>query len=273
MDFFEKIINALYSTMDTPQHFGWFHLTAIGITVLLCITFGILMRKSGEKGIRIFLIVTSILLLILELYKQILYTYNPSTGKWDYQWYVFPFQFCSVPMYVALIAGCCKKCKFRDFLYSFLATFGMFAGIITMILPDVFTNLIGNNIQTMVHHGSMIIIGVVLFTSKSVEFKHKTILKALSVFAVFVSIALLFDCAYIWLGGTETCNLFFISPYGQNHFPVFSDIQKISYPLFLGCYIVAFTLAAYIILLIAMFFNKLASCKKNKSQSSKIKTA
>ncbi|MBQ8443996.1 MAG: YwaF family protein [Clostridia bacterium] len=273
MNFLEQIITALSGTMPTPQNYGWFHLMFIGITIVGCIVAGILLRKASDKTIRIFLMITSIILIVLEIYKQLLYSYNPKTDTWDYQWYIFPFQFCSSPMYVSLIASFCRKCKFRDFLYSFLSTYCLLAGFIVMIMPDVFTSKIGNNIQTMVHHGSMIMIGIVMLTSKSVEFKHKTILKALSVFAVLVSIALLFDCVYIWAGGTETCNLFFISPYGQNHFPVFSDIQNVSYPLFLFCYVFAFSLAAYIILLIAMGIDKLIQIYKAKKQPAEVKEA
>ena len=262
MNFFEKIIASLSGTMETPTAFGWFHLMFIGITVVAAVLFGFLFRKASDKKVRIFLLVVSSILLLLEFYKQMVYSYHPSKDTWDYQWYVFPFQFCSAPMYVAFIAGLCKKCKFRDYLYSFLGTFCLLAGVMVMILPDVFTVTIGVNIQSMVHHGAMIVIGVVMLVSGATELKHKTILKAAAVFASLVAIALLFDCAYIWCGGTETCNMFFISPYGKNHFPVFQDIQKISYPLFLFCYLFAFTLASYIILLIAMGIKKLTNCKR-----------
>ena len=273
MNFFEKIIAGLSGTMKTPQNYGWFHLMFIAITVVACVLCGFLFRKSSDKKVRIFLIVISSIMLLLEFYKQMLYSYNPSTDTWDYQWYVFPFQFCSAPMYVAFVAGLCRKCKFRDFLYSFLATFCILAGIIVMIMPDVFTVKIGNNIQTMVHHGGMIVIGVVMLCSGAVQLKHKTILKALAVFGCLVAFALLFDCVYIWCGGTETCNLFFISPYGKNHFPVFSTIQQVSYPLFLVCYIVGFSLASYLILLIAMGINQLIIYIRNKKQITKVETS
>ena len=268
MNAFERFVAFLSAQMTTPTAYGWYHLMCLAIMIGLCIGLGFAFRKASDKTIRIFLLCASLTFVIFEIFKQLVFSYNVDTDVWDYQWYAFPFQFCSSPMYVALLASIVKKGKFQDFLYSFLATFSLFAGLIVMIMPgDVFISDTVVNIQTMIHHGGMVVIGVVLFASKSVKFNHFTILKAMAVFATLVAIALLGGCIYVWAGGTETFNLFYINPYFNCHLPVFSTIQATCpYIIFLLSYLVGFSLAAYIVLLVAMGINKLIHVCADKRQ-------
>ena len=265
---FDSIMNFLQIKMTTPIAYGWYHILSIAVVIGLCIFLGIKFRNASEKGIKRFLLIMSIIMIALEIYKQLVFSYTPGKG-WDYQWYAFPFQFCSTPMYVCLVAALVKKGKFQECLYSFLATFSLFAGLAVMFYPgDVFMGLVGINIQTMVHHGGMLLIGVVLLASKSVKLEHKTIIKASYVFLTLVGAAILFSCIYVWLGGTETFNLFFISPYYPSTLPVFNIIyQKVPYIVFLLLYILSFVFIAYVVLSVAMLISKLASKRKTKINS------
>lgn len=263
---FNDFVNFLQTEMPVPSAYGWFHLLSIAIVIGLSIFLGIKFKNASEKKVKIFLLITSIILILFEAYKQLVFSYSYSQdGVWDFQWYAFPFQFCSTPMYVCLIASLIKKGKVQECLYSFLATFSLFGGLLVMLVPgDVFIEFIGINIQTMVHHGAMVVIGVVLYASKSIKLQHKTILKACYVFFTLVGIALAFDCIYYWLGGTETCNLFFISPYFPSTLPVFSVLwQNLPYLLFLLSYILGFSIIAYVVLLVVMLINK---CLQKKAK-------
>ena len=181
------------------------------ITTLLCL-YAVKHRNDQEKLVRFTRIVVltySILGIILEIYKQLNFSFNSTSGEWSYQWYAFPFQFCSTPMYVGLIAGCCKEGGFQKFLYSYLATFALFAGLSVMFYPgDVFTRTIGINIQTMVCHGGMVVMGIYLWFSKQVKFEFKTILKALSVF--LCSCGNCFDYEYYLQLNGKHCNIQYV---------------------------------------------------------------
>lgn len=139
----------------------------------------------------------------------------------------------------------------------------MFAGLSVMFYPgDVFTRTIGINIQTMVCHGGMVVMGIYLWFSKQVKFEFKTILKALSVFCVLVAIALIMNIIYNSTGNTATFNMFFISPYLPCTLPILNMIyEMVPYPVFLIIYIIGFTLAAFIMLLVAMGINRLVKLK------------
>lgn len=133
-----------------------------------------------------------------------------------------------------------------------------------MIYPgDVFTRTVGINIQTMVCHGGMVVMGIYLLFSGMVKLEWKTIFKALSVFAVLVCIADVFNIIYHFAGGTETCNLFFISPYFPCTLPILSMIYEVvPYPVFLVIYIISFTLAAFVMLAVAIGIDRLIKHKK-----------
>jgi hypothetical protein len=165
-----------------------------------------------------------------------------------------------MPMYVGLLAGIFRKGKIHEALCAFLATYSIFAGVCVMAYPvTVFVDTIGINIQTMVCHGSMITIGAYLLYTGYVKMEHKTILKALPVFAVAVLIAMTLNeiVYYTGLLKTDEFNMFFISPHCAPSLPVYSLVQEIvPYPWCLIIYIAAFTLAAYLMLLISMAVRK-----------------
>ncbi len=101
-----KLMEFLNSEMETPVPWGWFHLMFLGISLLLVVYFFVTRKKASEKELKIILLVYGVIALVLELLKQIAWSYNldPNTGKiiWDYQWYAAPYQLCTTPIYASL---------------------------------------------------------------------------------------------------------------------------------------------------------------------------
>jgi len=270
MVFWQNVLRILDAGMETPLPYGWFHLLScalcVAVTVLLCALLG----KGNFVQRRNVILVTAIVTIVLEIYKQINYSFTYNDGiAFDYQWYSFPWQFCSTPMYVGLLAGLTKKGKLHDCLCAYLATFAIFAGLAVMLYPTtVFIRTIGINIQTMVCHGSMITLGVYLYASGHVKLEHKTIIKAIPVFAVMLAVAVIMnEIAHVsGLLERETFNMFFVSPYCEPSLPVYSIVQGlVPFPWCLMLYIVGFTAAAYIMLLAAMGVNKVSKRFKKKT--------
>ena len=256
----ETILKILDTRMTQPGMYGWFHIVSlvlmVAVTILFC-RFG----KNWDK--RKVLLTTAITVVILEIYKQVNFSFASDNGfTFDYQWYAFPFQFCSTPMYIGLLAGLTKKGKLHDGLCAYLATFALFAGIGVMFYPcTVFTPKVGINIQTMICHGSMVVLGVYLLYTGHVKLAHKTILKAATVFAVCVALAAVMnEIAHAsGLLQRESFDMFYISPYSVSELPVYVQVQAVvPFPWCLALYILGFSLAAYIMLLIAMGIAKLA---------------
>lgn len=262
MNLLEKIIIFLQFRMTEPKIYEWFHIMCLIITILIIVF--LWYKKYNSKKV---LLVFSIIMLIFELYKQLSFSFTDNT--WHYQWYIFPFQFCSVPMYVALIAALTKNKKSEKSLYSFLATYGLIAGIAVMLYPvTVFVEETLINIQTMVHHGFMVVMGSYLIINKDVELNFKTVLQGLKIFIVLVAIALITNIVTYYLGIDNGLELFYISPFHTSILPVFSIIyDKVPYIVFLLLYIVSFSIGSYIPLLIFQMIDNLKgkyNCKRGE---------
>ena len=255
LEFFQNILRILDAQMTQPGSYGWFHIlwfvASILAGVVLCITH----KKGDDKRVRKVVLITAIIVTVLEIYKQINYSFSYENGiEFNYQWYIFPWQFCSTPMYVGLLAGLTKKGYVHHAASAYLATFALFAGTAVMIYPnDVFVGTIGINIQTMVCHGSMITIAIYLLYTGYVKANLKSLLQAMSVFAVTVGIAIILNEIAHATGITKDhfFNMFYISPHCDPHLPIYSDVQRaVPYPLSLIIYIVGFTAASGVILLV-----------------------
>lgn len=235
-----------------PKPYGPFHLVAFALTIAIAIFIAIRYHHPTEKQNKTIVLSISILLLMFEVYKQLVFSYN--NGNWTYQWYAFPFQFCSVPMYVGLLAGLLKEGKVRRALYSFLGTFCLFAGLAVMVYPnDVFTSTLGISIQTMVHHGGMTVLGIYCITSNRVLPEAKRIVGSGLVFLTLVAIAQTINL----LLKSKGLSMFFISPYVPCHLPVLSMIQATyGYIVFIFTYIFGFIFVAFLILSITILIKK-----------------
>ncbi|MBR5524479.1 MAG: YwaF family protein [Clostridia bacterium] len=266
--FWNRVLEIMDTQMTCPESYGWFHLLFFALSiiagVLLC-RFG----KKDERSVRRVVLVTAIVVILLEVYKLINFGFSyKEEVSFSFPWSSFPFQFCSTPMYVGLLAGLTRG-RVHESLCAYLATFATFAGICVMVYPgDVFIGTVGINIQTMICHGSMLTIGIYLLGSGYVKAEHKTILKALPVFCTAVAIAMgLNEWAYR-SGLTEEYyfNMFYFSPHTDPHLPLYSDVQNalgVANPLSFIIYVAGFTLAAYLVLLLAMGI-RLLVCRGRK---------
>lgn len=257
MSFLKTILHILYFEVETPTLYGSFHIASLALCFLAAIVSVICSPRPKESTVRRVLLISSLVVMVLEVYKQFVFTFRfGDTGMvMDYQWYAFPFQFCSTPMYVGLAAALVRHRKIHKCLCAYLATFSFFAGLAVMFYPStVFVRTLGINIQTMVCHGTMAALGIYLLFSGYVRPTFKTLLQALPVFMVLISTAMAMnEVAYrVHLLETETFNMFFISPHCAPSLPVYSLVQAVvPFPWSVVLYILGFSLAAGIVLALA----------------------
>lgn len=259
MTFINNLLQFLNGEMNQPvpyQSFSqsWFHYLSFALMIILTIFLARNLKQASEKKVRKYLLIFSIVLLSFEIYKQIIFSYQ---NGWGYQWYAFPFQFCSTPMYVALTASLTRNKKIRDALIAFLGTFGLFAGLAVMLYPmTVFISTIGINIQTMVHHGSMAAMGIALLSTQ-IKLESKTIFKASLVFSILVSIAIILNGIHNTWIEQGTFNMFFINPLLRNDLPILTLIQPlVPHIVFLFIYILGFMFVSYLVLLLGILIFK-----------------
>lgn len=266
MNFFEKLLLFLQGTMETPKTFGWFHIMWIIITIISIILLYSKRNKYSDKKLKVVLFTYGIIALILELLKQLIWSFNydPVTNivTWDYQWYAFPFQLCTTPIYVSLICTFKKDNKTRKSLLSYMAFVTILGSIATIIMPDsCFTSDILVNIHTMWLHCGSLIVSVYLLMSNEVELNINNIKKSTYVFLFFLVLALLLNIVIYNTDilGEETFNMFYISPYFESTLPVFDIIyQNVPYLIFLIIYILAIIVGSLIIFSIGKLIKYIA---------------
>ena len=258
MSFIEGLKAFFSAEMTTPTNFGWFHLLCIALaiitTVFLCVKF----KDSSDRAERKLLFSIWIVMVVLEIYKQINFglTYSDGAFTWDYAWYSFPYQFCSTPLYPLPVIVFMKDCRLRDAFIGFMSFFSLFAGIAVFIYPnDVFISTVGINIQTMFHHGMQIILGIFLAVRHSRKLSFEYFLRSVAIFGMFLAIAVILNFAVyhslVGAGMDDTFNMFFISPYFDCTLPVLSSVYaSVSYPVFFVIYLVGFSAVAFFIYLI-----------------------
>lgn len=247
MQVIESILRFLDSKMETPQPYGWFHLAFLALSFLAALVLCLLWKKGVIKDVHRVVLIVAIVVGILEIYKQINYTFGYEGGiSAHYQWYAFPWQFCSTPLYIGLLAGLSRG-KVHDHLCSYLATYAFFAGTAVMLYPNtVFIPTVGICIQTMICHGSMITVAIFLYYTGHVKIKFSTLLKAMPVFMICMAVAIGLNELAVVVGITEnhTFNMFFISRHFDSTLPVYSLVHNT----------ISGTATGYIISLVLYFF-------------------
>lgn len=259
MDIWVNILEIIKTSMTVPKPWGWFHILWLVISIAAAFILFITQKTDDDARIRRVVVTVAAISIVLEIYKQICFNFDLVDGAsvyHGYEWYAFPFQFCSLPMYVGLLCAFFKNKKILDMLYAFLATYSIFAGVCVMVYPvQVFVGTLGINVQTMFCHGSMITVGIYLLATKAVRTEHKTILRAMPVFLIGMVMAIIMN-ELAYRGGVlekNAFNMFYISPHCPSTLPVYSAIQPlVPYLVELLIYFAVFSLAAYVILLIAM---------------------
>lgn len=270
MNIFEKVLYMLQKEMETPKAFGWFHFMWIFLVVLSLVLLHKKRNYYNEKQLKKVLGTYGIIAFLLELAKQLIWSFNydivTQVVTWDYQWYAAPFQFCTTPIFVCIICLFLKECKFRNHLLSYMAFATILGSIVTILLPDsCFTSDILVNIHTMWLHCGSFVVSIYLLMTGNVKIEKQNLKEAIKVFLVFVLLAETLN-VFIYNSGIlngETFNMFYISPYFITHLPVFKTIQEnVPFLIYLAIYVFTISLGATVVYCIAKFIKNKTNKKK-----------
>ena len=252
MSFIANIVSFLGTSSAVPPAWGAFHLTFLAIFILTTVFICIKFRNASDSTLRRVFLIMWIILAVGEVYREfILGAYIDNEAiKYTFQWYLFPFQICSAPLYALPLIVFLPDGKVRDAVCAYMMTFSFFGGFAVMFLPtDVLCHVIGVNIQAMVHHGSQVIIGLLLALRYREHYSLKLFVGAiwsfLAVLAVAMTLNVTVHYALLANGRNDTFNLFFISPFHDCHLPILTLVRKAApYPVFLLSYVLGFSFVA-----------------------------
>ena len=182
-------------------------------------------RRFSPKGQNRLLIFLAVLLPLSELGKQLLLYFSNSCS---YIWWYFPFQLCSMPMYL-LPLYCLlpeKYEKARMTLANFLVDFGLLGGIFAFAdSTGMHYNLAVLTLHSYLWHFLMIFLGFFLIFTHKNSTSPKDFLFPGVLFLVLVGIA---TCLNVAFHADGLINMFYISPYYPMEQIVFRDIALIT---------------------------------------------
>lgn len=271
MNFFEKLIYIISSTMEKPSDYGWFHLFFIILFTIITFVICFFYKDASHKTFKIISIICLCIMIFLETYKQIVLSCSFINNNivWNYNWYNFPFQLCSSPLYILPFVIFIKKQHIKEIFISFLATFSLFGGLVVFIYPnDVFISIIGVNIQTMIHHGLQITLGIFYLVYYRNKLNITWWKKSIIVFINLVLIAILLNISMYYILQkyqiNDVFNMYFISPFFSCTLPILSTLyNNLPYILFILLYIFGFVVSSFLIYyLVYSIINLLRKAKK-----------
>ena len=227
--------------------FGLFHIIALISCCLAAYVSARLLRTPNKKRLMRILFTAGLILAALEAVKQ-LYIYI-AINHGTYDWWYFPFQLCSVPIYLCILLPITRG-RLRAAFLSFMATYTFISAAAALIFPEDFLRAGAPLVfHGFLWHGILLFISLIIIFSKAADmtatgFKRATLLfLALCIAALCINIAtepLMASSSGI--EHTYAC-MFYLNPYHISPQPIVSTIQKST-----G---IAFGLVLYVLSIIA----------------------
>ena len=178
-----------------------------------------------------------VLMLCSEVWKQLVLTF--SLGHGAYNWWYFPFQLCSIPMYVLLAYPWLRRESVRRMLLAFLMSFGLLGGIAVFAdTSGLMYPLSTLTVHSWAWHFLLILIGIsagaVYFQRLQSDAKNVLFSRALSEalpLRPFIHAAIFYLCCCalaevfnLTLNRYGLINMFYINPDLQMQQVVFRDL-------------------------------------------------
>lgn len=271
----EAFLRATDIVWERPRAFGSFHFTFLigGVLVAILLSYVVLhFSKDRHLAADCVVFVAALVFLILESYKQ-LYSYFVLTDM-VYDFSIFPFQFCSLPLYLCPIAPFLPRYgragRVKSAIYRFLAFYGTIGGAIVLGYPR-FTNRLSTSVHTMLWHILMIAIGfLLLLTEECGKHDWRELRAPTGIFLAAYLIGMMLNLTLYPLSAHSPAplNLFYTSPYETNNYILIRDVREAfgwfpSVLIYLGLFIFV---GATLMFGIGFVFQRLLRAKKDKEE-------
>lgn len=255
-----KFLEWLAFPMERPQSYSAFHLIFAFVGLAVVIVAAILLRKLNDKQNKIMLGCIGVVLAISEIIKILFNNHIINNDK--FAWWVFPYQLCSIPMYLCLICPFVKNEKINNWLYEFMFAIGLSTSIATLAEPSgLHKDYVFLTYHAYIWHLVLVFIGLYLFLSKRAGKNLYGVLKSSAVFAVVSVIGLVLNLTIKEPG----FNALYMSPYVPSKIVVFDQIWlKAGWLVCNILYMIAIILLSAIFYYSAYFIRKYVEKRKSK---------
>ncbi len=159
-------------------------------------------------------------LLLTECYKQCFLFFVIDNRQYD--WWYFPFQLCSMPMYLCLLLPFLKQEKYKTAICTFFQDFNLLGGLAALIVSEGFRGIHWSlTLHGYVWHLMLVFLGLFAFACRRTDVSLRGYLHALPIFFVGCLIASLIN---IFAPGHGRADMFYISPYHPSTQPVIHEL-------------------------------------------------
>ena len=125
------------------------------------------------------------LLIAMEIYKQLFYYYIIGNGAYDV--WIFPFQLCSMPMYLCIIYIFIGK-KGKGLILDFFMSYNLLGGIAAFIDPSgMITKYLSLTLHGILWHIILIFLGIY----SGLRLKQRKMGKFINVTILFIGLAMI----------------------------------------------------------------------------------
>lgn len=275
--------------MDAPRMYGAFHIVAVLVVVIAAVLGAAAVSRackpSRARVIRI-LAACGWILAILEVYKQ-LFLYHIVNGG-TYDWWYFPFQLCSVPMYLCILlpvlckAGkaapdpnlscecgnahfTCRRSKSCTAVLTFLATYTFVGAVAALAVPEDFLrSYVTLTLHGFIWHGILLFICLVVVFSGIADLRLGGFMRSTALFGCLCVIAVIINVltepmmAKAHAAGLVPdpyAAMFYLNPYHISPQPIVDTVQKSAgIPIGLALYVIVIIAVSG---LVALVFRRL----------------
>lgn len=208
--------------MEVTNLYSFEHIAIIVFALLISFSTAYFFRNLNNKKSKMIFGIISLFLLISEIYKELflsLIVYK------RYCWEDFPFQLCSIGMYLYFFIFISKNKKINEIIYTFIATYNLLGGITALIIPiDIFNQYITLTIHSILWHMILCFVGFYTIFSQKCSSDRFTFCKASVLYIIFTVIAYILNFFFMKIS-KNNMTLFFIGP-GKSYIPFFSLISE-----------------------------------------------
>lgn len=239
----DRFFESISFPMEPFPSYGAFHILYTLIGFAVCALAAWKLRKVREKAAGRILFSIGSFLAIAEVFKQLFYFFVIKDNC--YSWGDFPFQLCSIPMYLCLIAPWLKPGKLQRGMYSFMVLYNLLGGAIAFTEPSgLLLDHWFLTIHACVWHMLLVFIGLFLCFSGRGGNQKSDYAGATWTFVVLCGIAFALNC-FVQYGLGDHMNMFFVGP-GNSPIIVFKQFsQWFGWYINTPIYIFAVCLGAY----------------------------
>ena len=222
LSFIKTLLQASAWPIQTPEPYSAFHILLCAAGIPLAVFLARRLARTGTHPCGV-LFICGLVLAVSELYKQGFLYFVAGQGR--YNWWYFPFQLCSVPMYLCLILPLFKHtphCRTEKCICTFMQDFALLGGVMALAEPS---GLMHPYLLLTLHgflwHFMLIFIGLYCAMTGLGGRTPGDFVSMLPLFLACICIATFINVASHPYGNAD---MFYISPYYPNGQIVFHQI-------------------------------------------------